>query len=86
MSVEPSLYRALIMERFGETIEDLGIQVALALEITIEPAVRAAGMRHDLGDRNIFEAAAIEQPAGAVDDLAFDFGAMAGGVGHGRAG
>jgi len=51
-----------------EAGEDLGVEIAFALEIAVEAAVGEAGAGHDLLDGDAFEAVAIEELAGAIDD------------------
>jgi hypothetical protein len=52
----------LFQFRVGEKIaQDFRIEVTLAAEIAVEAAMGEACSSHDLGDRNIFKTAAIEQ-------------------------
>lgn len=51
-----------------EAPQYLSIQIALALKVGIEPAVRQARTGHDLFERDILKSMAIELPACAVND------------------
>src|SRR5690242_9967754 len=69
--------------RVGEKARQrLGVQVTLAVEITVEAAAREAGVGHDLIDGYAFKAMAIEKPARAVNDLLLDFFSMTGRIRH----
>src|SRR5262249_23166107 len=61
----------------------LRVEVALALEVGVEAAVREPGSGHDPRDRDALEAEAVEEAARAVDDASLHFGVAGGGVGHG---
>jgi hypothetical protein len=50
-----------------EASEHLDIEITLALEVAIKSAVRQAGTCHDLLERGIVKAVAIEKPARAID-------------------
>jgi hypothetical protein len=43
-----------------ETRQDLGVQIAFTLEITVKRAARQTSARHDLVDRDVIEAQLIE--------------------------
>ena len=65
-----------------EAGEDFGVEIALAMEITIEAAVREAGASHDLLDGDTLKAMAIEKFASAVDDGLLDGRAVSKRVRH----
>ena len=69
--------------RVGEkAVENLGVKVALAVEIAVKTAVSEAGAGHDLVDGDTFKAMAIEKFAGALDDVFLDGRPMGNGVRH----
>jgi hypothetical protein len=64
----PILDRLLAQDRRDR----IGVEVALAVEIGVKAPAREPGIRHDVVDRHGVEAMAIEQSAGALDDLLTD--------------
>src|SRR5438132_11489376 len=62
--------------------QNSSIQIALAFEITIEPAVRQARTGHDLAQRYALKAILIKQLACAVDDPSLYCRAMTSGIRH----
>src|SRR6266576_1247788 len=65
-----------------EAPQHLGIQIALALEIAIESAVRQARAGHDLLERNALRAIPVKQLACTVDDVLLDCRAVTSRIGH----
>jgi hypothetical protein len=65
-----------------EATEDFGVEIAFTMEIAVEAAVGEAGSGHNLSDRDILKTVAIEELAGAFDDILFHRRAVASWVGH----
>lgn len=65
-----------------ETAQHLGIQIALASEIAVEPAVRQARSGHNLLQAEVVEAVSIKQSPRAVNNSSFHFLPVAGGIRH----
>src|SRR5438270_12659716 len=65
-----------------ETTQHFRIQVAFAFEIAIKTAVRQTGPGHNLLNRYIFEAVAIEKLSRALHDILSYFCAVSGWIGH----
>src|SRR6266567_9244005 len=65
-----------------EAAQHLGVEIALALEMPVEPATREARARHNLLDRYLIESEAIEELASAMDDLSSRVIAVRGRVAH----
>jgi hypothetical protein len=65
-----------------EASQHFGVQITLAFEIAVETAVGQTGAGHDLLNRNILEAMAIEKLPRALNDVFSYFCAVAGWVGH----
>jgi hypothetical protein len=76
-SVRPLIGRrpsALALPRLGcllaqEPADRLRVEVLLLVEMPVESAVGQSGTFHDLADRNLLEALAVEQASGAFEDL-----------------
>src|ERR1700694_1154044 len=66
-----------------EAAKDLGVEIAFAIEIAVEAAVGEARAGHDLIERHTLKAMAIEELAGAVNDVFLDCRAVTSGVRHG---
>jgi len=62
--------------------QNLGIKIALAIEIAVKAPVRQTGACHNLLDRYVLETMAIELSARTFDDLPLDFLAVASGIRH----
>ena len=60
-----------------KTAKNFCVKIRLARKVAVEAAVGEAGSSHNLLHRNVVEAVAVEETAGAVDDLLFDFFAVA---------
>jgi hypothetical protein len=76
-------FPAALPIRIGEeAAENFGVEIGLALEIAVKAAVRQARASHDLAYGDIIKAAAIEKPSGVLNNLAFYFSAMTGGIRH----
>src|SRR5437868_15387800 len=74
---------AVLPFRIGEEAsQHFGVEVALAFEIAVETAVGETCAGHDLLNRNILEAVAIEKLSRALNDVFSHFCAVAGWVGH----
>src|SRR5579872_473531 len=52
-----------------EAAQDLDVQIALALEITVKAAVRQPGSGHNLVERNAVKSVAVEEPPRALHNL-----------------
>src|SRR6267143_2862599 len=61
---------------------NLGVEIAFAFEIAVEAAVGEARTGHDLVERDTLKAMAIEELAGAVNDVFLDCSAVTSGVRH----
>src|ERR1700733_5737341 len=69
--------------RIGEEAsQNLGIKIALALEITIKAAIRQARARHDLVNRHTLKAVSVKKLARAVNNVFFHSFAVTGRIGH----
>jgi len=62
---------------------NLGVEIAFAFEIAVEAAAGEARTGHDLLERDTLKAMAIEELAGAVNDVFLDCGAVTSGVRYG---
>src|SRR5260370_39420309 len=63
------IFPAVFPVRVGEEARQyFGIEVALAIEVAIKPAVRQAGSGHDLMESNSLKSIAVEELASAIND------------------
>src|SRR5260370_41579632 len=71
------IFPAVFPVRVGkEARQYFGIEVALAIEVAIKPAVRQAGSGHDLMERNSLKSIAVEKLASAINDYSLYGGAV----------
>lgn len=76
-------FPAVLPIRIGEkTAQDLDIQIAFALKVTVETAAGQVGAFHNLIERDSLEAMAVKETTSARHDALSDLGAMAAAIGH----